>query len=145
MHDKNSDSSLALWRQKQTKKLKLDTWIWLKGKTHPGEQCQRKAVAKSRNISSCSAVLSHSCPTLCNPMDCSLPGSSNCGDSTGKKTGVGCHPSSRGSSQLRDRTQVWSLHCRQNLYHLSHPGKQCQSKGVVNSRNTSSCKKTEIT
>ena len=30
-------------------------------------------------------------PTLCNPMDCSLPGSSVHGDSPGKNTGVGCH------------------------------------------------------
>jgi len=32
-----------------------------------------------------------SCPTLCNPMDCSPPGSSVRGDSLGKNTGVGCH------------------------------------------------------
>ena len=32
-----------------------------------------------------------SCPTLCNPMDCSPPGSSVHGDSPGKNTGVGCH------------------------------------------------------
>ena len=31
------------------------------------------------------------CPTLCDPMDCSLPGSSVHGDSPGKNTGVGCH------------------------------------------------------
>ena len=31
-----------------------------------------------------------SCPTPCNPMDCSLPGSSVHGDSPGKNTGVGC-------------------------------------------------------
>ena len=31
------------------------------------------------------------CPTLCDPMDCSLPGSSVRGDSLGKNTGVGCH------------------------------------------------------
>ena len=43
---------------------------------------------------------------LCNHMDCSLPGSSVHGDSPGKNTGVGCMPSSRGSSQPRDQTQV---------------------------------------
>ena len=32
-----------------------------------------------------------SCPTLCNPMDCSLPDSSVHADSPGKNTGVGCH------------------------------------------------------
>ena len=31
------------------------------------------------------------CLTLCDPMDCSLPGSSVHGDSPGKNTGVGCH------------------------------------------------------
>ena len=30
------------------------------------------------------------CPTLCDPVDCSLPGSSVHGDSPGKNTGVGC-------------------------------------------------------
>ena len=31
------------------------------------------------------------CETFCNPMDCSLPGSSVHGDSLGKNTGMGCH------------------------------------------------------
>ena len=31
------------------------------------------------------------CPTTCNPMDCSPPGSSVHGDSPGKNTGVGHH------------------------------------------------------
>ena len=35
--------------------------------------------------------LLQSCLTLCDPVDCSLPGSSVCGDSPGKNTGVGCH------------------------------------------------------
>ena len=33
-----------------------------------------------------------SCPTLCNPMDCSPPSSSIHGDSPGKNTGVPCPP-----------------------------------------------------
>ena len=40
----------------------------------------------------CSCVLSiQSCLTLCDPMDCSPPGSSDQGDSPGKNTGVGYH------------------------------------------------------
>ena len=35
--------------------------------------------------------VSHLCPTLCNPVDCSPPGSSIHGDSPGKNTGVDCH------------------------------------------------------
>ena len=36
-------------------------------------------------------LVTQSCPTLFNPMDCSPPGSSLHGDSPGKNTGVGCH------------------------------------------------------
>ena len=37
------------------------------------------------------SVCAQSCPTLCNPMDRSLPGYSVHEDSLGKSTGVGCH------------------------------------------------------
>ena len=36
-------------------------------------------------------LVTQSCPPLCDPMDCSLSGSSAHGDSPGKKTEVGCH------------------------------------------------------
>ena len=36
-------------------------------------------------------LVAPSCLTLCDPMDCSLPGSSVHGDSPSKNTGVGCH------------------------------------------------------
>ena len=36
-------------------------------------------------------LVSQLCLTLCDPMDCSPPGSSVHGYSPGKKTGVGCH------------------------------------------------------
>ena len=44
--------------------------------------------------------------TLCNPVDCSLPGSSVHRDSPGKNTGVGCHALLQGIFQ----TQGSSLH-----------------------------------
>ena len=37
------------------------------------------------------AKLLQLCPTLCDPKNCSLPGSFVHGDSPGKNTGVGCH------------------------------------------------------
>ena len=41
---------------------------------------------------SCTCAKSlQSCLTLCDPMDCSPPGSSVHGDSLGENTGVGCH------------------------------------------------------
>ena len=36
-------------------------------------------------------LVAQSCPTLCNPMDCSPSGSSVHGDSPGKNIGVDCH------------------------------------------------------
>ena len=36
-------------------------------------------------------LVAQSCPTFCDPMDCSPPGSSVHGDSPDKNTGVGCH------------------------------------------------------
>ena len=57
----------------------------------------------------CSYVLclvTQSCPTHCDPTDCSPPVSSVHGDSPGKNTGVCCHALLRGSSQPRDQTQT---------------------------------------
>ena len=56
-------------------------------------------------------LAAQSCPTLCDPMVCSLPGSFVHGESplwdfTGKNIGVGCHFLFQGTSRLRDWTQV---------------------------------------
>ena len=66
-------------------------------------------------------LVAQSFPTLCNPMDCSPPGSSVHEDSPGKNTSVGFHallqrifPNQRSNPGLR--------HCRQILYCLSHQG-----------------------
>ena len=47
-----------------------------------------------------------SCPTLCDPMDCHPPGSSVHGILQTRKLEWVAMPSSRGSSQPRDQTQV---------------------------------------
>ena len=46
-----------------------------------------------RGITLCAIMrlVAQLCLTLCNPMDCSLPGSSVHGDSPGNNTGMGCH------------------------------------------------------
>ena len=58
------------------------------------------------------------CPILCNPIDCSPPGSSVHDIIQARIQDWAAIPFSRGSSQPRDRTRF--LHCRQTLYHLSH-------------------------
>ena len=55
------------------------------------------------------------CLTLCDPMNCSLPGSSVYGDSPGRNTGVGCHFCLQGIFQTQ-RSNFCLLHCRQILY-----------------------------
>ena len=67
-------------------------------------------------------VLSHSLNlTLCDPMDCSSPGSSVPEDSQGKNTGVGCHALLQGIFPTQGSNPSL-LHCRQILYCLSHQG-----------------------
>ena len=62
------------------------------------------------------AELLPSCPTLCDPMDCSPPGSSV--HSPGKNTGVGCHALLQGIFPTRDQIWVSSVSCfgRRVLY-----------------------------
>ena len=52
------------------------------------------------------SYITQSCPTLCNPMDCSLPGSSIYGIFQAKVLQWVAISFSRGSSQLRNRTRV---------------------------------------
>ena len=51
-------------------------------------------------------LVTQSCPTLCDPKDCSLPGSSVHGILQARILEWGAICFSRGSSQPRDRTQV---------------------------------------
>ena len=51
-------------------------------------------------------LVNQSCPTLCDPMDCSLPGSSDHGISQARITEWVAIPFSRGSSWRRDQTRV---------------------------------------
>ena len=64
-------------------------------------------------------LFTQSCPTLCDPMDCSPPSFSVHGDSPGENTEVGCH------TLLQRIFPTQGLnpglpHCRQILYCLSH-------------------------
>ena len=68
-----------------------------------------------------SVLVTQSCPTLCNPMDCSPPGSSVHGMLQARILDLGSH------SLLQEI--FWTqglnpglLHCRQILYCLSHQG-----------------------
>ena len=64
------------------------------------------------------AKLIQLCLTLCNPMDCSPPGSSVHGDSPDKNIGVGCHALFQGIflTQGLNLCLLWLLHYRRILY-----------------------------
>ena len=72
----------------------------------------------------CCAVclVAQSCLTLCDPMDCSPPGSSVHEASPSKNTGLGCHALLQGIF-LTQRSNPGLLDCRWILYHLSHQGR----------------------
>ena len=64
-----------------------------------------EVIAHTTTIRMCVLKLLQSCPSLCNPLDCSLLGSSVHGILQARKnTGVRSMPFSRTSSQPRDQT-----------------------------------------
>ena len=66
-------------------------------------------------------LVTQSCSTLCDPVDCSPPGTSVHGDSLGKNTGVGSLSLLQGIF-LTQGSDPGLPPCRQILYHLSHQG-----------------------
>ena len=80
---------------------RMDTCIYMAESLH----CSPETIT-SLLISYVLCLVAQLCLTPCNHMDCTPPGSSVYGDSPSKKNGVGCHASSRGSSQTWDWTQV---------------------------------------
>ena len=64
-------------------------------------------------------LVAQSCLTLCDPMDCSPPGSSVHGDSPCKNTRVGCHVFLQGIFPTQG-LKPGLLLCRHILYHLSY-------------------------
>ena len=67
------------------------------------------------------SLVAQSCPALCDPMDCSPPGSCVHGDSPSKNTGMGCQALLQGIFPIQG-SNPGLPHCRRILYHLSHRG-----------------------
>ena len=68
------------------------------------------------------SLVTKSYPTLCNPGDCSPPGSSIHVDSLGKNTGEDCHALPHEIFPTQGSNPVL-LHCRWIFHHLSHQGR----------------------
>ena len=80
-----------------------------------GSTCLYWLLKKKKSGSvSCSGM-----STLCDPMDCSPPGSSIRGILQVKNTGVDCHSLLQGVF-LTQELNLGLLHCKQTFYHLNH-------------------------
>ena len=86
--------------------------------------CRNKPqdVLNCQNTYAVLCLVTQSCLTLCDPMDCSLPGSSVHGDSPGKNTRVDCHALLQGIFPTQGLIPGLP-HCRQILLPTEPPGK----------------------
>ena len=73
------------------------------------------------NTSVCECLVTQLHPTLCDPLDCSPPGSAVYGDSPGKNSRVGL-PWPPPRDLPKQGLNPGLPHCRQAVYHLSHQG-----------------------
>ena len=97
----NIENVIKIWsRTEQTFALKFSQPIPIS--TH---HCVCECVC----VRVCTSTRTPSCPTLCVPLDCSLPGSSVCGIFQTRIRELVAISFSRGSSQPRDRTYVSCL------------------------------------
>ena len=91
--------------------------IWLDQKwLHVGNSLELHLIPSCGSTMLC--LVSQSCLTLCDPMDCSPPDSSVHGDSPGKTTGMGCHALLQRIFPIQE-SNPGLPHFRQILHHLS--------------------------
>ena len=73
------------------------------------------ATAMRGFVLSAGGLVTKSCTTLCDPLDCSPPGSSGPWDFPGQNIGVGCHFFLQGISLIQE-LNLGLLHCRQIFF-----------------------------
>ena len=105
---------LAKYLQQSIVCLQVNTTRWYisSGRTHLISLC-------IVNVEQCLTYTTRL--TLCDPMDCSPPGSSVHGDFPGKDTWVGCHALLQGIFPSQGQNPGLP-HCRRILYQLSYEG-----------------------
>jgi len=115
-----SCSSIVKWINKMHASLEL------KKQLHCGKILKTHSQVRKRNRwalqdNAVLCLITQLCLTLCDPMDCSLPGSSVHGDSPGKNTGVGCHALLK---YIHISMYIYSL-CFYSLFYLHSKAKLC--------------------
>ena len=98
--------SLKMWEYKATEKYILCFPNSCYPELFLPSSCSTSSWASKATDMFCACLVSQLCLTLCNLMDCSPPGSSVHGILQATRLKWVAMPSSRGSSQPRDRTQV---------------------------------------
>ena len=86
-------------------------------------------VPKPARVCVC-VFVTQSCPTFCDPMECSHPGSSVLGDSPGRNTGVGSSHSLLQWIFPTKGSNAGLLNCWKILYSLSHQGSSYKKKAM---------------
>ena len=85
--------------------------------------CRAVSIFTHTHTRVCVCSVIQSCPTLCDPLDCSPPGSSVLGISQARILEWLAISFSRGSSQLRDQIRVFCIFCiAGDTLPLSHRG-----------------------
>ena len=115
-----SCSSIVKWINKMHASLEL------KKQLHCGKILKTHSQVRKRNRwalqdNAVLCLITQLCLTLCDPMDCSLPGSSVHGDSPSKNIEVCYHALLQGIFSTQG-LNPGLLHCRHVLYCLSHQG-----------------------
>ena len=113
--------------RKSTTYLMLFTYI---KQLHFHAECASCHLNTLRDIICAVCLVAQSCPTLCDHMDSSPPGSSVHGDSPDKNTRVGFHALLQGIFPTQGLNPGLS-HCRQILYCLSHQGSPVKRKHTL--------------
>ena len=97
--------------------------LYIQSKSFSGKRQQFHIDETMRNRKEYTVLclVTQSCLTLCNPIDCGRPGSSVRGDFQGKNTRVCCHALLQGIFLTQGLNPGLS-NCKKILYHLSHQG-----------------------
>ena len=80
---------------------------------------EKQCVCSYYNYLMCMYIIAQSCLTLCDPTDCSPPGSSVQGILQARILEWVAMPSSRGYFPLKDQTHVSCISCIGRLYHCA--------------------------
>ena len=109
-----NDGLRVPWGGQKSDQLSDERWAGTAGHSDMGSDPRTQLAEDCMH-----AKLLQLCPTLCDPMDGSPPGSSVHGNSPGKNTGLGCHALLQGISPTQGMNPDLPQ-CRRILCHPSH-------------------------